>query len=157
VVDDPRELRDHRRGTATNGGATQTRIVLAWCAWQIATASGVGCIGLLDRAAGQQPPDHHLHLLLLGVTGADDRFLDQVGRVFGHRQTALGRGGRTTPRATPSFKVEAAFLLTKVSSTAASSGWNRSSTSFNCRNSATNRLGQRQRCRGMGDAVSDMG
>src|SRR5271170_5138418 len=45
----------------------------------------------------------------------------------------------TTPRATPSFNVEAAFLLTKLSSTAASSGRKRSRTAVSCRNSATSR------------------
>src|SRR5271170_1725864 len=45
----------------------------------------------------------------------------------------------TTPRATPSFSVEAAFLLTKLSSTAASSGRKRSSTTVSWRNKATSR------------------
>src|SRR6516165_4563174 len=46
----------------------------------------------------------------------------------------------TTPRATPSFNVEAGLRLTKVSSTAASSGWKRSITEVICRNRETSRI-----------------
>ena len=40
---------------------------------------------------GQQHADHHAHLRLVAVAGADDGLLDQVGRIFGDRHAALGR------------------------------------------------------------------
>src|SRR5689334_7967967 len=46
----------------------------------------------------------------------------------------------TTPRATPSRKVEEGLRLTKVSSTAASSGRKRSTTAVICRKSETSRV-----------------
>ena len=51
----------------------------------------VGGIRLGDRTTRQDLPHHHLDLGLVRVPGADDRFLDQIGRVFGNREAALGR------------------------------------------------------------------
>jgi hypothetical protein len=39
----------------------------------------VGCIRRGDVASRQDPPHHHLHLRLFGMTGAYNRLLDQVG------------------------------------------------------------------------------
>ena len=63
----------------------------------------------------------------------------------------------TTPRATPSFKVEAGFLLTKVSSTAASSGRNAFEHLADLAEQRDQPLGQRQVDRRMDDPVGDMG
>ena len=40
---------------------------------------------------GQQHADHHPHLRLVAVTGADDAFLHQVRRIFGDRHAGPGR------------------------------------------------------------------
>ena len=40
---------------------------------------------------GQQHADHHPHLRLVAVAGADDAFLHQVRRVFGDRHAGSGR------------------------------------------------------------------
>jgi hypothetical protein len=40
---------------------------------------------------GQQHADHHPHLRLVAVAGADDAFLHQVRRVFGDRHAGPGR------------------------------------------------------------------
>ena len=45
-----------------------------------------GRIGL-----GQQHADHHAHLRLVAVAGADDRLLDQVRRIFGDRHAGARR------------------------------------------------------------------
>jgi hypothetical protein len=52
---------------------------------------GVGCVGAVDGAAGQQAGDHHRDLLLGRMAGADDRFLDVVGGIFGDRQAGPRR------------------------------------------------------------------
>ena len=77
---------------------------------------------------GQQDADHHAHLRLVAVAGADDALLHQVGRVFGDRHAGPRRHHHGEPRAWPSFSVARASLLTKVASTAASSGRNSPST-----------------------------
>ena len=63
----------------------------------------------------------------------------RVAEYSATRRPRSAGASNTTPRATPSFKVEAGFLLTKVSSTAASSGRKRSMMLINWRNSATSR------------------
>ncbi len=50
--------------------------------------SGVCAFGF---GLGQQDPDHHGDLLFLGMTGAYDCFLDQIGGVFGDRQSGESR------------------------------------------------------------------
>src|SRR5579862_8215716 len=87
----------------------------------------------------QQPSHHQLHLRLFGMAGADHGLFDPVGGIFGDRQTAFGRGQQHTPRASPSFRVEAGLRLTKLSSTAASLGQNSASTSPIWRNSRASR------------------
>ena len=49
--------------------------------------------GIIGRriGLGQQHADHHAHLRLVAVAGADDAFLHQIGRVFGHRHAGLRR------------------------------------------------------------------
>ena len=56
------------------------------------------------------------------MAGADHRFLDQVGGVFGDRQAGSRRRQQHDAARHAELQVEAGFLLTKVSSTAASSG-----------------------------------
>jgi hypothetical protein len=46
----------------------------------------IGFIGAFERRFRQEERDHRLDLLLFGVAGADDRFLDQVRRIFGNAQ-----------------------------------------------------------------------
>src|SRR6185437_14202799 len=68
---------------------------------------------------------------------------DFLTRLAEYSKTGMPRSAgasSTTPRATPSFNVEAGFLLTKVSSTAASSGAKRSSTPLSWRNRSTSRV-----------------
>ena len=52
---------------------------------------GIGGVGRLGQTTGQQHADHHLDLLLVGMAGADHRFLDQIGRIFGDRQAGERR------------------------------------------------------------------
>ena len=65
------------------------RAARCW-AWQIATASASAASGERAWLDGQQHPDHHRHLGLLGVADADDCLLDEIGRVFGDRQALEG-------------------------------------------------------------------
>src|SRR5882672_6118621 len=51
----------------------------------------IGGIGGLQQAARQQATHHHLDLRLLGMAGADDRLLDQVGGIFGDREPGQRR------------------------------------------------------------------
>jgi len=67
---------------------------------------------------------------------------DFLMRLVEYSETGMPRSAgasSTTPRATPSFRVEAGFLLTKLSSTAASSGSKRPRTSPIWRNRSTSR------------------
>ena len=78
--------------------------------------------GILGRhRAGQQVPDHHPDLLLVGMARADDRFLHQVGGYSATGIPARAGASSTTPRAWPSRRAEPGLRFTKVSSTAASS------------------------------------
>ena len=49
--------------------------------------------GIVRRRVGlgQEHPDHHPHLRLVAVAGADDAFLDQVRRIFGDRHAGSRR------------------------------------------------------------------
>ncbi len=53
---------------------------------------GVGRVGGRAAGRGQQPRDHEGDLSLVRGPGADDRLLDHLGRVFGHRQAGAGGG-----------------------------------------------------------------
>ena len=59
----------------------------------------IGLVRALEPGLRQQEADHHLDLLLLRVAGADHGLLDDVGRILGNPQAALGRGQqRHAPR-----------------------------------------------------------
>ena len=84
-------------------------------------------------------------------------FLTRLAEYSATGRPRSAGASRTTPRATPSFRVEAGFLLTKVSSTAASSGRKRSRTSLDLAEQRHQPLGQRQVDRRVHDPVGDMG
>ena len=67
------------------------RAARCW-AWQMATASASAASGVAALLDGQQHPHHHRDLRLFGVTDADHRLLDQIGRIFRDRQAGQGEG-----------------------------------------------------------------
>jgi hypothetical protein len=86
----------------------------------IASASAASAgfrIGLRQQHLRASPD-----LVLVGVAGADHGLLHLVGRVFRNRMPNIAGASMATPRACPSFSVATPSLLTKVCSTAASSG-----------------------------------
>ena len=62
--------------------------------------------GILGLRIGlrQQHADHHPDLRLLGVARADDRFLHQVRRVFGHEHAGLRRHQQRNAARLPEFQ-----------------------------------------------------
>src|SRR6266852_8914363 len=132
LLDDAREHGDHRAAPAA-----QARCVAAWWAWQMATARASAASPASIAAPGSR---RRTIISICCLSAWPTPTTDFLIRFAEYSKTGMPRSAgtsSTTPRATPSFKVEAGFLLTKVSSTAASSGRKRSSTSMSWRNSAT--------------------
>ena len=44
----------------------------------------IGCVGAFKLDARQEPLDHRLDLMLVGMPGTNDGFLDGRARVLGH-------------------------------------------------------------------------
>src|ERR1700693_3136935 len=122
-VENAGELGDHRV-------SLHRRTVPAWWAWQIATASASAA----SASAMTQPGNSRRTIICTCPFSAwpapTTDFLTMFAEYSATGRPRSAGASSTTPRATPSFKVEAGFLLTKVSSTAASSGRNSSSTAI---------------------------
>ena len=52
----------------------------------------IGSIGRVRSRLWQQKADHGLDLAFLGVSRAGDSLFDQIGRIFGNRQSGARRG-----------------------------------------------------------------
>src|SRR6266852_1233975 len=117
LLDDAREHGDHRAAPAA-----QARCVAAWWAWQMATARASAASPASIAAPGSR---RRTIISICCLSAWPTPTTDFLIRLAEYSKTGMPRSAgtsNTTPRATPSFKVEAGFLLTKVSSTAASSG-----------------------------------
>ena len=132
-------------------------MVLAWCAWQIATASASAASALSMEQPGKRRRTINWIWVFSAWPAPTTDFLTRLVEYSDTLSPRSAGASSTTPRATPSFRVEAGFLLTKVSSTAASSGRKRSSTSPIWRKRLDQTLAERQVDRGVDDAVGDMG
>ena len=84
AVDHALELADHRAATFSDDALPVMRV-------RHRDGERVG--GIVGSRVGlrQQHADHHAHLRLVAVAGADDALLHQVRRVFGDRHAGLRR------------------------------------------------------------------
>src|SRR5580700_3068384 len=131
-VENAAKLGDHR-------ASLHRCTVPAWWAWQIATASASAASGSAMAHPGNRRRTIICTCPFSAWPAPTTDFLTMFAEYSATGSPRSAGAKRTTPRATPSFRVETGFLLTKVSSTAASSGWKRSMISVICRNRATSR------------------
>jgi hypothetical protein len=82
----------------------------------------VGGVRAVGRRARQQAFHHRPDLALVAVTGADHRLLHLILARIRRLSPSKAGASIAIPRAWPSFNVAEPSRLTKVSSTAASSG-----------------------------------
>ena len=87
AVDHAFELADHRAAPCHR----MSTMLCRWCACVTAMASASAASSRARVGLGQKHADHHAHLRLVAMAGADDAFLHQVRRVFGNRHAGPRR------------------------------------------------------------------
>ena len=140
LIDDRRRASRSSRAPAAAPGALG-RGVMGVADGDGQRVGGVGRCRAARRAAGGAPSSATCALSAWPAPTTD--FLIELAEYSNTGMPRSAGASSTTPRATPSFRVEAGFLLTKVSSTAASSGAKRSSTSLSCAEERDQPLGER--------------
>ena len=131
-----------RSTTASRRSRPQRRAVWRWCAWQMAMASASAASSLSNSARGRSTRTIALICAFSAWPAPTIAFLTAFGAYSATARPACAGTSSAMPRAWPSFSVAAASRLTKVCSTAASSGCNARTISARPACSATSRCGE---------------
>src|SRR6185437_7417809 len=118
-VDDALELADHRAATFNFAAITT---LPRWCAWHTAMASASAASSDCGDAFGSSTPIIMRICALSPCPAPTTVFLTTLGAYSATDSPARAGTSMATPRAWPSFSVDAPLALTKVCSTAASCG-----------------------------------